>query len=86
MVAHFTEDAMMSFEGVAVGPFHGRDAIAAAYTAQPPDDRLVALDVLEKGDDSIEMSYGWAIAPDGAGTMTVDRLDDLISRLVVRFE
>ena len=64
MVAHFTDDAIMSFEGVAVGPFQSRDAVAAACSAQPPDDQLVVLEVLEKGDDSIESSYGWAIAPD----------------------
>ena len=28
-----------SSEGVPVGPFHGREAIAAAYREQPPDDR-----------------------------------------------
>jgi hypothetical protein len=87
MVAHFTEDAVMSFEGVPVGPFSGRQAIAAAYAARPPDDRLVLLEVLGQNADSIDVSYAWAMAPDTrAGTMTVERSGDLISRLVVRFE
>ena len=87
MVAHFTEDATMSFEGVPVGPFQGREAIADAYAARPPDDQLFLLEVLDKDADSIEVSYAWAIAPDRrAGTMTIERRGDLISRLVVRFE
>ncbi|MEX0667888.1 MAG: nuclear transport factor 2 family protein [Acidimicrobiia bacterium] len=87
MVAHFTEDAVMSFEGVPVGPFRGRDQIAAAYRAQPPDDQLVLVEVLEKGTDFIEVSYAWAIAPDRrAGTMAIERRGDLIARLIVRFE
>ena len=87
MTAHFTEDATMSFEGVPVGPFRGRDAIAEAYRARPPDDQLVLLEILEHRSDLIEVSYAWAIAPDHrAGTMTFERRGDLISRLTVRFE
>jgi steroid delta-isomerase len=87
MVAQFTDDAIMSFEGMAVGPFQGREAIAAAYAAQPPDDQLVPLEVLDKGIDFIDISYAWAIAPDRrAGTMTIERRGDLIARLIVRFE
>jgi hypothetical protein len=36
-VAGFTPDAEMAFEGVPVGPFVGREAIAEAYaTSRPP--------------------------------------------------
>ena len=87
MVAHFTDDAVMSFEGVPVGPFQGREAIAAAYAARPPDDHLIVLEVLGRTADSIDVSYAWSIAPDRrAGTMTFERRDDRVSRLVVRFE
>lgn len=87
MVAHFAEDAVMSFEGVPVGPFFGRAAIAAAYAAQPPDGQLVVLEVLGSSADTIEVSYAWAVAPEQrAGTMALERRDDLITRLAVRFE
>jgi len=87
MVAHFTEDATMSFEGVPVGPFQGREAIAEAYAAQPPDDQLLVLEFLAQNADSVDMSYAWAADPARrAGTMTIERRDALISRLVVRFE
>lgn len=87
MVAQFSDDAVMTFEGMPVGPFRGREEIAGAYRAKPPDDQLVLLEVLNDGPDSLEVSYAWSIAPDHrAGTMMIERRGDLITRLVVRFE
>lgn len=87
MVRWFAPDAEMVFEGVPVGPFQGRDAIAAAYTSQPPDDEMRVLEVLSSTPDSIEVAYAWSVAPDHrAGTMTLERNGDSITRLVVRFE
>jgi hypothetical protein len=40
MVAGFTPDAEMAFEGVPTGPFTGRDGIADAYAAHPPTDQV----------------------------------------------
>ena len=39
-VATFTDDARMAFTNVPVGPYVGRDAIAAAYAENPPDDTM----------------------------------------------
>ena len=39
MVDGFTEDAELVFEGIPVGPFRGREAIAAAYQMQRPTTR-----------------------------------------------
>ena len=87
MVAHFTEDATMSFEGVLLGPFQRREAIARAYVDRPPDDQLHLLEFLDQNVDSVDVSYAWAAEPaPRAGTMTIERSDALISRLVVRFE
>jgi hypothetical protein len=87
MVVHFSDDAVMTFEGLPVGPFRGREEIAGAYRALPPDDQLVLLEVLNDGPNFVEVSYAWSIAPDHrAGTMMIEHRDDLIARLVVRFE
>ncbi len=43
MLEHFTDDAELVFEGVPAGPFHGKEAIAAAYTSNPPDDEVDVL-------------------------------------------
>ena len=87
MVSHFSDGASMIFEGVPVGPFSGREAIAGAYAAQPPDDQLVLLEIIDEGPDSIEMTYAWGKEPDRrAGTMSLAQEDGQISRLVIRFE
>jgi SnoaL-like domain len=60
MVDWFTEDAELAFEGIPVGPFHGREAIAAAYRAQPPDDEIELLEVVQDSDG------GWSRPTPGA--------------------
>ena len=43
MLELFTDDAELVFEGIPVGPFQGREAIAEAYRTRPPDDEIVLL-------------------------------------------
>lgn len=79
MVAAFSEDAELAFEGIPVGPFAGREAIAAAYAAQPPDDEIVLLD-----DDG---TYAWAKEPETpAGQMLLTERAGEIARLVIRYD
>lgn len=79
MVAAFSEGAELVFEGIPVGPFAGREAIAAAYAAQPPDDEIVLLD----GDGT----YAWAKEPETpAGQMFLTERDGEIARLVIRYD
>ena len=79
MVEAFTQDAELVFEGIPVGPFHGRDAIGHAYAAQPPDDEIVLLD----GDGT----YAWAKEPElPAGQMFLTERDGEIARLVIRYD
>jgi steroid Delta-isomerase len=86
MLELFADDAELAFEGVPVGPFAGREAIAAAYRAQPPDDELRVLDASEQ-DGRIVAPYAWMRAPDArAGEMRLDHEDGRITRLVVTFD
>jgi steroid Delta-isomerase len=79
MVAAFTEDAELVFEGIPVGPFAGREAIAAAYAEAPPDDEIVLLD----GDGT----YAWAKEPTvPAGQMFLTERDGEIAGLVIRYD
>ena len=79
MVAAFSADAELVFEGIPVGPFVGRDAIAEAYRAQPPDDEIVLLD----GDGT----YAWAGQPEvPAGQLFLTERDGEIARLVIRYD
>ena len=86
MLENFSDDATMAFEGVPVGPFVGRDAIAQAYREQPPDDELDVLDVREDG-NTVVAGYAWRREPDvRAGELRLTVEGDRISKLVVTFE
>jgi RimJ/RimL family protein N-acetyltransferase len=76
----FAEDGVLEFEHIPIGPFEGREAIAAAYTEQPPDDeiRLVSVD----DGDPVVGRYEWSRG-DGGGTLTARVDDGLIARLIV---
>jgi steroid Delta-isomerase len=87
MVASFAPDATMEFVGIPAGPFHGRDAIAAAYMEQPPDDELVLLAVEDEEHEVARGRYAWASDPEvDAGALELVRDGDLIRRLVVHYE
>jgi len=86
LVELFTDDAVLEFRGAPVGPFHGRDAIAAAYRAQPPDDEIEVIDI-EDDDAEIRAGYAWR-RDEGrrAGDMFLTRDGDRITRLLVTFD
>lgn len=85
MLARFTDDAELIFEGPPVGPYRGLDEIRAGYAAAPPDDTLTLLDHTVDG-DRITGRYAWDAAPAVlAGLMIIDRDGDRIGRLTVRF-
>ena len=86
MLAAFAPDAEMAFEGVPVGPFVGREAIAAAYAQQPPDDEIVLLGEGRASCDTEETDYAWKADGTRAGRMILTTRDGQIARLVVTFE
>ena len=87
MLEQFTEGARMAFEGAPVGPFQGREAIAAAYRDKPPDDEIELLDAEERDAELVVARYGWAAEPDvAAGELRLRRAGDEIAELVVTFD
>jgi len=85
MVSALAPDAEMRFEGIPVGPFYGREAIADAYREQPPDDELVLLDRREEHGELVG-TYAWAAEPDvPAGELRLTPRDGEIARIVVRY-
>ena len=80
------EDAELAFEGVAVGPFRGKPAIAQAYAEQPPDDEIVILRARESGEDLVVADYAWRAEPASrAGSMILRLRGAEIDRLLVTF-
>ena len=79
----FTPDATMRFAGVPVGPFTGREAIAAAYASQPPSDTLTVTRGASSGDVD-ELWFAWD-SSSTTGTMILRWSGDLIAELTVTF-
>jgi hypothetical protein len=86
MVAGFTPDAEMVFEGVPVGPFVGREAIAAAYASQPATDEVRLLGTPHVDGELVESDYAWAAAGERAGRMIITAREGMVARLVITFE
>jgi steroid Delta-isomerase len=84
MLERFDDAAEMEFRGIPVGPFHGKQAIAEAYRAQPPDDELRLLD---ERDGAVEARYAWLAEPDvAAGELLLSVEQGRIRRLVITFD
>jgi steroid Delta-isomerase len=78
MLELLDDDCVLEFTGIPVGPFHGRDAIRAAYASQPPDDEIVLLD---------EPAYAWSREPSQrAGELHLDLRGGRIARIRVVYE
>ena len=58
MVAAFSHDARLVFEGVPAGPFEGRAAIDTAYRQMPPDDEIDVISVDELDEATVEGDRG----------------------------
>jgi hypothetical protein len=86
LVDALSEDATMAFEGVAVGPFSGKAAIAEAYRQSPPDDAIEVYAVRQAGPDGALVEYAWRSDP--ARTTGQIRLtwspDGLLNALEIR--
>jgi hypothetical protein len=83
-VALFHDDAILAFTGIPIGPFEGREAIAAAYATQPPTDTMSILAVRVEGDGTVVEDFSWS-ADGGArsGQMRLTVANERILRLDV---
>jgi steroid delta-isomerase len=86
MLSGFAPDAEMMFEGVPVGPFVGRDAIAQAYAQQPPTDEVRLLGTPRLEGDTVESDYAWASDGGRAGRMILTVRGGTVARLIVTFD
>jgi steroid delta-isomerase len=79
----FAPDATMHFVGVPVGPFTGREEIAAGYASQPPSETLTVIRGVSSGDVD-ELGFAWDNTGT-TGTMILRWSGDLVAELTVTF-
>lgn len=79
----YAEDGELVFVGVPAGPFQGREAIAAAYRAQPPDDEITVSEAHEEP-GTVRCRFAWQRG--GGGWMRFERANEGVRRLTVTFD
>jgi hypothetical protein len=84
MLASFADDAELRFENAPAGPFHGREAIRAAYREQPPDDEIALLGVQDDGEHTITAAFAWLKG--GTGRLVLEHERGLVKSLTVVFD
>lgn len=80
----FADDAVMRFETLPVGPFEGREAIAAAYAVQPPTDTLTVRSVSAVDPDTARVAVDYDHG--GSGWMKVRWCDAKVQDLSIGFD
>jgi hypothetical protein len=69
----FTDDAVLTFTGVAIAPANGRDEIEAVYKGHPPASEmsLTAGSPADPGAETVFGEFFWVRAPDSGGRFTL---------------
>jgi hypothetical protein len=78
----FHADATATFVGLPLGPFRGRDAIAAAYAENPPSSPMRVVDATRDG-DVVRAHFVWDSAPDTGGIFVFELRGDRLASLEV---
>jgi steroid Delta-isomerase len=63
LVESLSDDAIMVFDGMAVGPFAGKAAIAEAYRQSPPDDAIEVIEARQTDPAGALVEYAWRSDP-----------------------
>jgi hypothetical protein len=85
MLEIFADSARLEFEGIALGPFGGKRAIARAFLDRPPTDELFVLATREPEREVIEADYAWKASPTArAGSLRLELSGASIVRLLIR--
>jgi hypothetical protein len=83
LLATFTEDAVMRFDDVPLGPFVGRGAIAEAYVIQPPTDTMALIDMEVVAPDAVTAAFEWDAG--GTGQMYLRFDSAQVAELAIAF-
>jgi SnoaL-like protein len=81
----FHEDAVASFIGLPLGPFHGRQAIARAYAERPPSSTLRVVESSLDGDVG-RARFVWTDAPDTGGHFVIRLSEGRLEALEVTLD
>ena len=81
----FHADAVATFTGLPIGPLHGRDQIAVAYSDHPPTSPLRVVDSSVDG-DRITARFVWVDAPQTGGVLVLTLRGDKLATMDVALD
>jgi steroid delta-isomerase len=81
-LATFHADAVATFVGLPIGPFHGRDQISVAYAEHPPSSPMRVVESSADGERTTAR-FVWVDAPDTGGVFTFTLRGDKLAALEV---
>lgn len=81
----FHDDAVASFTGLPLGPFHGRQAIARAYAEHPPSSTMRVVESGMEGDVG-RARFVWTDAPHTGGTFVIRLREGKLTSLDVALD
>jgi hypothetical protein len=79
----FTDDTVVTFTGLPIGPLHGRDALAKAYAEHPPSSPMRVLAARVVGDTATG-HFVWVDVPDTGGTFVLTLRDDRLAAMDIK--
>ena len=84
----FTDDAVLTFQGVPHPPAHGRAAIEAVYKKEPPGSEmsLTAGSPVDAAEETVFGEFFWVDAPDTGGRFTLHLRGGQTERADVEFD
>jgi steroid Delta-isomerase len=84
-LATFHDDAVATFTGLPIGPFHGREAIGKAYAEHPPSSTMRVVDSTVDADGATAR-FVWTDAPETGGVFVIRLRDDRLVSLEVTLD
>jgi steroid delta-isomerase len=79
----FSERAVMRFDNVPMGPFHGLPEIAEAYATEPPTDTMALTAMEEIGGDGVRALFEWDAG--GTGQLFLRWDEEKVVELAITF-
>ena len=78
----FTDDVAVTYTGLPIGPFHGRDALAGVYAEHPPSSPMRVESSKIEG-DRVTGDFIWIDAPETGGVFVLTLRGDRVASMDV---
>jgi hypothetical protein len=82
----FTDDTVVTYVGLPIGPLHGRDQVAKAYVEHPPSSPMRVVESALEGDEQATGRFVWVDAPETGGVFVLTLREGKVAALAVTLD